>query len=71
MTTNVPLHIQIEYMLCELDNALTLDSCENIYKNYLNLYRNEYPKAKRYIARHFYSYMALNKHRFMKVTNNG
>ena len=47
MTTNVPLGEQVNYMLIDMKKANSKKQCNDIYLNYMNLYRNEYPKANR------------------------
>jgi len=47
MTTNVPLQTQISYMLEDMGKANSKEKCSGIYQNYINLYRDEYPKAHR------------------------
>ena len=46
-----PPHIQILSMVKEMDSAVSRSQCHNIYINYLNLYRDEYPNAKRILER--------------------
>lgn len=47
MSTIAPIHDQVISMLAEMDKAKSVDKFHAIYLNYLNLYRNEYPKAYR------------------------
>ena len=63
MATNAPLHNQIEYMILEMDKGSTKDACSKRYMNYLNLYRNEYPKAYRAITFNYSCYKSLNSDR--------
>jgi hypothetical protein len=53
MSTIAPLHDQVISMLAEMDKAKSADKFHPIYLNYLNLYRDEYPKAYRTLTREY------------------
>jgi len=47
MATIASLYDQVNYMLIDMAKASSKKQCHGIYLNYMNLYRNEYPKAYR------------------------
>ena len=61
--TIAPLHDQIAAMLCEMDKASNANECLDIYRNYLNLYRNEYPRANHKLTYIWQLYISDHKER--------
>ena len=69
MATNQGLYDQIDAMEQELRAAVAKNAAykdyQGIYFNYMNLYKNEYPKAEKYIrdAYYYFSELQADKYR--------
>ena len=59
MATNVPLQDQVNYMLIDMAKASSKKQCHGIYLNYMNLYRNEYPKANKNFTTAYAFYVSI------------
>ena len=59
MATNVPLYEQVNYMFIDMQKANSKKQCNDIYLNYMNLYRNEYPKAYRNFTATYTFYVSI------------
>jgi malate synthase len=63
MTTNVPLNEQVNYMLIDMEKTNSKKQCNDIYLNYMNLYRNEYPKANRTFTTAYSFYVSIQDYK--------
>ena len=61
MATIAPLHEQDNNMLIDMEKANSKKQCNEIYLNYMNLYRNEYPKANRTFTTAYSFYVDIQK----------
>jgi hypothetical protein len=63
MTINVPLTAQVDYMLSDMEKTNSKKQCNGIYLNYMNLYRNEYPKAYRAFTTAYAFYVSVQDYK--------
>jgi hypothetical protein len=63
MVANVPLYEQVNLMLSDMKKINSKKQCNGIYLNYLNLYRNEYPKAYRAFTTAYSFYVSVQDYK--------
>jgi hypothetical protein len=63
MAANVPLYEQVNHMLSDMKKTNSKKQCHGIYLNYMNLYRNEYPKAYRAFTTAYAFYVSVQDYK--------